>query len=206
MNGRLAGQAFRCSLEGFDAVVPHLIKKDIERRFVELNDIDAGCRDLARFRVQNPGERSGEFWTAVVIIIVEGIHHGHGAGQSEFRLPLGLRTQETSVFDIDRFLAFYRPGNNRYLGVVPVANTHGAGLLEIYPGKALNKGGDKMPAGLFAVTHDVDPGHFLVAQYQADSVFLAFLQKCPFQAPGRPEFQRLRQPGGFGQAAGNGCL
>jgi hypothetical protein len=62
----------------------------------------------------------------------------------------------------------------------------------------------KVLARLFTITDDVQAGVFLCLDPQQRSVLLGLRQFGAFGLPLRPEFLRLRQPGGFGQAAGDG--
>ncbi|MNC84271.1 hypothetical protein D3C75_1387330 [compost metagenome] len=56
-------------------------------------------------------------------------------------------------------------------------------MFEINTAEVLDKGGDKVLAGLFAVTDDVDTGVLLFLQGQAQGILFAFDQLLVLQLP-----------------------
>ncbi|CUI28174.1 Uncharacterised protein [Achromobacter xylosoxidans] len=202
VHGGFALQAFDGAFQGGDAPVVHLVEEDVEGRLVELDDVDAGGFEFPGFLVEDLGEFPGQLFAALVVGVVEGVDHRHGAGQGPLDGLRGLLAQELGVFDEDRLLAAHGADDGRHAGVVAVADPDGFALFEIDAVQVLDEGGDEVLAGLLAVADDVDAGVLLFVQGQAQGVLLAFDQFLVLQLPGRPELFRLGQPGGFGQAAG----
>ena len=93
----------------------------------------------------------------------------------------------------------------RHHGVIPVvANAHLHLVIEVDAFDLLQKTVHKVLARLLTVTDDVQARVFLRLDPQQRGVQLGLRQFSAFGLPLRPELLRLGQPGGFGQAAGNG--
>ena len=63
---------------------------------------------------------------------------------------------------------------------------------------------DEMLPRLLAVADDVDAGILLQLDGEQRGVVLGGVKLFTLQAPRRPQLVRLREPGGFWQAAGDG--
>ncbi len=204
MHGGPAAQPLDGAFQRGDAPVIDLVEEDIEGRFVELDDVDARRLQLARLLIEDAGEFPGQLFAAPVMGVVERVDHGHRPRQRPFDRLRRVGAQEFGILDEDRFAPRHRPRHAWHAGVVPVADAHGFALCEIDPVQVLDKGGDEVLARLFAVADDVDTGLLLVGQGQAQRVLFALDQGVVLQFPRRPQGLGLRQPCGFGQAAGGG--
>src|SRR5690625_5644052 len=81
MNSRFAFQAFSGSLQRRNAPALDVVEEDVEGRLVELDDVDAGGRELLGLLIEDRREFPGEISAAAVVRVVEGVDHGHGPGQ-----------------------------------------------------------------------------------------------------------------------------
>ena len=123
MNCTFAGQTLCCAFKSFDTPVTHFVKKHIESGFIELNNIHAHCSQLFGFFVQNLSESPSQFFTAMVIVIVKRINHGHGSRKGELDRPLCQHTKTLGIFDKNRTATADTVNNNRNISVVTVADT-----------------------------------------------------------------------------------
>ena len=87
--------------------------------------------------------------------------------------------------------------------VAIVADAHFDALVEVDAVDRLEKAVDEMLARLLAVADDVDAGVLLQFDRDQRGVVLGGGKLFALQAPRRPQFVRLREPGGFWQAAGD---
>ena len=184
MHGGLTLQTFNGTLQGSNAPVIHFIKEDVKGRLVKLNNVHARRFQLSGFLVENFGKFPGQFFPAFIVTIIEGIDHGHGAGQRPFNGFVGLLAQKFGVFHKHRFLTAHRTHHRRHTGVVAITDFNGSALFKIHPVEVFNKGGDKVLTGLLAVAHNVDAGGLLLLQRYPQRILLAVDQLLPFQLPG----------------------
>lgn len=136
--------------------------------------------------------------------IVKRIDHRHGTRQGPFDRLLGLLAQELGVFDEHGLAARHGAHDRRHAGIVAVADPDRLAVLEINAFQVLDKRRHEMLTRLFAIADDIDAGVLLFLQRQTQRILLAFGQALVLQFPGRPEFFRFCEPGGFRQAAGSG--
>src|SRR5690606_39976835 len=108
------------------------------------------------------GKLPGEFFAALVVVVVERVDHRHGARQRALYRLRRVTAQERRVFHE------YRPGpadlphNGGHTGIVAVPDLHNFTLFKIDAVQVLDEGGDKMLASLFPITDDVDTGLLLL--------------------------------------------
>ena len=98
------------------------------------------------------------------MLVVEGIDHGHRAGQSPFNGLRGLLTQKFGIVNKHRFLAAHRANHCWYTGIVAVANFYRFTFFKINAAEVFYKGGDKVLAGLLAITNNINAGQLLLLQ------------------------------------------
>ena len=133
--------------------------------------------------------------------VVQGVDHGHGAGQGPFDRLAGLLAQKTCILNKHGFGAADRAHHRRHAGIVAVTDSDRLALLKINAVQVLDKGGNKVLTSLLTVTDDIDAGVQLLLQRYAQRVLFAVSQFLARELPGRPQLFRLGQPGGFWQAA-----
>ena len=163
---RRARQALGRALERAHAPVAHFVEEDVERRLVELDHVDAGRRDFARFRIQDFGKRPGELLAAAVVHVVERIDHGHRPGQRQLdrAAVVRLRRKRASSTKTGRAARTPdpRPPERRRrsdCGCGPVFRCS-----KSTPSRCSMKVVTKWRRRLLAVGHDVDARAFLVAR------------------------------------------
>src|SRR5450755_3900302 len=156
MNGGIALQSLRGTLQGGDAPVAHFIEVDIERWLVELDDVHASGFDSASFLIQDLRESPRQLFPAPVVSIIERVDHGHRARKRELHLSPGLAAQEGGVLDVDWVGPRHRTHDYRNVCIVTVTNAHRLLVLKIDALEVLDQRRDEVPAGLLAVGDDVD--------------------------------------------------
>src|SRR6202049_1672806 len=105
---------------------------------------------------------------------------------------------------VDALLAAKRSGDGRHFRVVAVvADTHRDPPGEIDTLDVLEKAVHEVLQRLLAFGDDINPGVFLLLQYQQRRVALRLDQRLTLQLPGRPQHPRLGEPSGLRQAAGD---
>ena len=176
----------RRALERLDAPVADFVEIDVECRFVELDDIRAGCFDPARFFVEDFGKRPRELFPAPVVRVVECVDHRHRTGQRDLHLVFRCAAQKSGVLDEHWVPAGDGADHDGDIGVVAIAYADGLRMLEIHTFKSFEKRRHEMPTGLLAVGDDIDSSLDLVAQHQTDRVAHALLPRLAFEAPRCP--------------------
>src|SRR5258706_16330818 len=83
VHGGLAVELGASRLERCDAPGGDFVHVDVKGRLVELNDVGACALELARLLVEYRGELARELLAAAVMVVVERVHHRHGAGEGE---------------------------------------------------------------------------------------------------------------------------
>ena len=131
MRHGLCLQAFAGAFQRCHAPVGHLVEEDVERRLVELDDVHARGFQLLGLLVQNGGELPCQLFTAAVVGVVQGVHHGHRAGQSPLDLAVGQGAQELRILHEHRGLALHRADHAGHAGLIAVADQHRLLVLEV---------------------------------------------------------------------------
>ena len=205
VNGGSAGQVLGRDLQCGHAPVGRLLHVNVEGRLVKLDDVHAIGLQRQRFLVEQFGKSHGHFDFVAVKTICHGVHNGHGAGQGELDFFAGVRAQQSGLGRMNTAFEAQCRDDLRHHGVITVVtNAHLHLVIKVDALDLLQKTVHKVLARLLTITDDVQAGVFLCLDPQQRSVLLGLRQFGAFGLPLRPEFLRLRQPGGFGQAAGNG--
>jgi hypothetical protein len=181
-----APEALGRALEGPHPPVADFVEVDVERGLVELNDVDAGGLDLARFGVQDFRERPRELFAASIVAVVERVDHRHRAGQRDLDLALRRVAQEPRRLDEHRAAPGDRSDHHRHGGVVAVADPHGLPVLEVDAIEGFQECRHEVAAGLFAIGDDIDARLLLVPEHQPDRVIDAFGEDVALEPPGSP--------------------
>jgi hypothetical protein len=177
---------------------------DVEGGLVELDDIDAGCRQFARLLVQQRGKCHRQRDLVAVMLVGDRVDDRHRSGQRKFEAAACMGPGYFGLEAMHAPPAPKRAGNNRHFRIVAVvANAHCDPAAKIDAVDLLEKTVDEVLARLLAVGDDVDARVFLLLQPQQCRVALRRQERLAFEAPWRPQHSRLRQPGRFRQAAGN---
>jgi hypothetical protein len=129
---------------------------------------------------------------------------GHWTRQRVFHRPARFPDHEFRVVDVNGVAAGHRAHHHRHVGVVPVADAHRLAIGEVHTVETFDEGRHEMAPGLLAVGDDIDARVLLVEQRQADRVALALRQRVALELPRGPQLAGLGEPGGLGEAAGDG--
>ena len=206
MHGRFAAKSLHRPLQRCHAPIAHFLEIDVERRLVELDDIDACRLDRERLFIENLRKDPGQLLPASIMVVVERVDHRHRSRQGVFGFALGHAAQELRVLDIDRMTASHRAHDHRHIGVVTVANPHCLAVLEIHAVEVLDEGRHEMTTCLLTIADDIDAGRLLVGDSKTHRVALALGEPLAFEQPGRPELIGRGKPGRLGKAPRNGGL
>ena len=199
------GQATGRNLQRSHTPVGRLLHVHIEGRLVKLNDVHTVGLQRQRLLVEQFGKSHGHLDFVAVKAVGHGVHNRHRAGQGELDFFTGMRAQQSGLGRMHTAFETQRRDDLRHHGVIPVvANAHLHLVIEVDAFDLLQKTVHKVLARLLTVTDDVQARVFLRLDPQQRGVQLGLRQFSAFGLPLRPELLRLGQPGGFGQAAGNG--
>ncbi len=193
-----------CGVQGVDPPLADLVHIDVERRLIELDDIDPVRRKPARLLVEELGEGKRHLDPVAVVLVGDGVDDGHRAGQGELELVLGVGAGVARFRRMDAGLQAQRAGDgwhHRFVAILADPHLDLAG--EIDPFDALQKAVHEMLARLLAVGDDVDTCVFLVLDGEQGRIELCGVELGASQLPGCPQPVRLGEPGRFGQAAGS---
>ena len=91
MNGRGAGEPLDRAVERVDAPFFDLAQIDVERRLVELNDVDPVRLQRARLGVEQIGESHRHLHPIAIVGVRHGIDDGHRSRQRELEFVPGVR-------------------------------------------------------------------------------------------------------------------
>jgi hypothetical protein len=178
---------------------------DVERRLVELHDVHAVGLQRQRFLVQQFGKGEGQRHAVAVVAVGHGVDDGHGPGQRELDAPRGVRAKQPRLGLVHAAGQRQRADHLRHHRLVAVvADAHLDLVLEVDAGHLLQEAVHEVLARLLAVADDVQAGVLLGLDPQQRGVELGLRQVAAAGLPLRPELFGLGQPGGLGQAAGNG--
>ena len=192
-------------MQRVDAPGDHIVHVDIERRFVELDHVDAVGFQCARFLIEQFGERHRESCLVAVIAIGDGIDNRHRAGQGELEGMGGVRPCNARFGGVRASLHFDRADHHRHHRLVTVvADAHLDLVFEVDAVNEFEEAVHEMLARLLAVADDLDPGVLLFFQPQQRGVALGGFEFGAGVLPRRPQFLGFGQPERLGQAAGNG--
>ncbi|KAG1248660.1 hypothetical protein G6F68_013701 [Rhizopus microsporus] len=105
VHGGFALQSFNRPFQRGHAPVVHFVEEHIEGRLVELDDVDAGRLQLPGFLVEELRELPRQLLAALVVRVVQGVDHGHRAGQGPLDRLRGLPPEELRILHEHRLRA-----------------------------------------------------------------------------------------------------
>jgi hypothetical protein len=83
MHGGAAGEPVHGAVQRLDAPRLHVVHVDVEGGLVELDDVDARAREIARLRVEHAREGHGKAGAVAVMLVGERVHDGHRPRERE---------------------------------------------------------------------------------------------------------------------------
>ncbi len=203
MNSGLAAQTLGGPLQGPNPPGLDIIHVDVESRFVKLDHGDAGLGQAPRLLIEDGGKLHGQSLPVAVVLVGKRVGHRHRPRQLVLHRQRRFCHQKPGIVDIDRVRPCHWPHDPWYRRLIPIADFHGCPVVVVDPVQPLDECGYKMPAGLFAIGHDVDTGVLLFPEDDPDRVMLCFDQLLALQQPGCPQLLRTRQPRWLGEASSN---
>src|SRR5438105_3380066 len=163
------------SIDDFDGVCARRFDPRLEIRLVDLHYVGAGGDEVVDLVIDGDGEIHRQARLVAVEVVDRLLGHGERPGHGDLDRPIGLRTQELDVADLDRVLATNRTDDPRH-DIRPAASAQAlAGIVEI---DALQGRGEAVAVAFaadLAVGDDVDAGALHVADgYQGGRVLGVF--------------------------------
>ncbi len=200
VHGRLAFEARDCGLQRRHAPFHDLAHEDVERRLVELDDVDAERLELARFFVQSARESHRHVGAPAIMAVRDRVADRHRAGQREFQLAFRMLARDRGFVAMHATLALHRRGHGRHFDrVAIVADAHRRLLVPVDALDLFEKPVHEMDARLFAVADDVDAVIFLQLQPQQRGVALETRSSAPSARQAPHSFSGSASQAGFGR-------
>jgi hypothetical protein len=181
LDGGLASEALCGAVQRGDPPIRHLLQVDVERRSVELDNIDVNLDQIAGPPLSTMGKGHGEGCLLGVMCIGDRVDDGHWSGQCEFE-PAS--------------------GHGRHfclLTIVAGAQGHSPG--EIHTLNLFEKPVDEVLPRLLAICHDVNPAIFPALSAPAKSLPLASKGCVPSNGQDTHNVRGLANEPGFGKLA-----
>ena len=205
----LALQPLRGALERRHAPLRRLGHVDVERRLVELDDVDAVGLERERFLVEQLGEGECHLDPArlavAVVAVGNGVDDRHRAGQGELEQPAGVGAGEARLGRVDAAAQAQGADHLRHHRVVAVvADPHLHLVLEVDAFDLGEEAVHEVLARLLAVADGREARVLLHLQPEQRGIGLGALELGAAGLPLGPELLGLGKPGGLGQAAGDG--
>ena len=205
MHGRGAGQALGGAFQCLHAPFGGLLHIDVEGGFIKLDDVHPIGLQGQCFLVEQLGKGEGHFDFVAIEAVGHRIDDGHGARQGEFELFLGMGAGQLGFKSVHPAFEAQRGHHLRHHRVVAVvADAHRDFVLKVDAFDLLQKAMHKVLTRLLAIAHDVQACIFLGLDPQQGGIGLGLQQRIALGFPLGPKFVGFGQPGGFGQAAGDG--
>jgi hypothetical protein len=202
---RLAAEAFGRALQRLHAPIGRLVEVDVERRLVELHDVHAVSLQRPRFLVQQLRESEGQLHPVAIVAVGHRVDDRHRAGQRELDALVRVGAQQLGLRLVHAARQAQRRHHLRHHRLVAVvADAHLDLVLEVDAGHLLEEAVHEVLTALLAVADHVEPRVLLRLDPQQGGVELGLREFGAFGLPARPELFGFGEPGGLGQAAGNG--
>ena len=204
VNRGRAGEAFDCLVQRLDAPFLHFRHVNVERRLIELHDVDTVRLERARFLVQQPGEGKRHLHAIAIIGVGNRVDDGHRAGQGELELVLCVARGVPRLGLVYAALEPQRAGHRRHHRLIAiVADAHLDLAGEIDALDLFEEAVHEMLPRHFAIGDDVDAGALLQLDRFLGRLELAGLKLRAGEFPRRPQLVGFGKPCRFRQAAGN---
>ena len=191
---------------------PRLLRPRLQERLVELHHVGAGGEQVSDLLVQRRGAGECQRGLVAIVLVVELLRHGEGAGNGDLDGPVGIGAQERHVARLHWLPAADRADDSRH-DLDTAGRTRG-NLCRVLAVHALERGGETVGVALaahLAVGDDVDAGALLVADREQCGVVLRLLEPGRLDPPQlarastrRNDFRQepaVDQPVGLGVAA-----
>ena len=167
-------------MQRLDAPGPDLVHVDIERRLIELDDVDAVGFERAGLGIEQVGEGERHLHPVAVVPVGDGVDDGHRPGHGDLELALGVGAGVPRLRSVHAALELERAGDGRHHRLVAVvADAHLDLVGEVDAVDEFQEAVHEMLARLLAVGDDVDAGVLLQLHRQQGGVELAAARSAP---------------------------
>ena len=165
MHGALGGDAVECPFQDFQPPVLYLVGIDIEAGLIDLDHVGPGLGQCAGLLVQEVGIGGGKIGIgAATGLVKDAVGHGHRPRQGHLYLAVGARLGKTQRIEQDRLGPgpfVEHAGCGGFFGIALTAALLLCRIFEIDAAEMFDKAPDIMPAALFTITDNIEPGLFL---------------------------------------------
>ncbi len=180
MHGGGAGEPFDGAVQRLDTPFPDLARVDVERRLVELDDVDAVGGKRVRLAIEQAGKGHDHLHPIAVVGVGNGVDDGHRARQGEFEPAPGVGAGDLRLARMRAAVQPELAGHRRHHRLVAVGPDPDLHLArEIDAVNEFQKPVHEMLARLLAVGDDVDAAILLQLEREHGRIALGFVERAP---------------------------
>src|SRR4029453_10352998 len=187
---RLTVDALQRTVDRLDGVLARRFRPGLEVRFVDLDDVRAGCLQVSQLLVDGLGVAQRQAAWVAVVIVPRLLRHRERPRNRDLDPAVCDRPEKLDVPDLDRPPAADRPDDSRDGILVTRAIERDAGMLEI---EAVERGREAGRVALPA-RYDVPAGPLHVLNREPGRVVLGLFEERLWHAPELARSHPRRQP------------